>query len=304
MCEKEGLRPRLRRAFGGRARGATLACMMCRGAGWLFIGLLCPGCIVEDNPDFGATAHGGPHPTTTEASGTSTSDFSSTASSIDSGDGSAGESQLPDGLIIRYDFEDDWTDGAMEDRVSNRVAACNSVSGSCPDVGEGVLGGRAAGFNGAKYFRIANDAAFELPAFTLCLWVYPEQLTQQTVISKPFGSGTLNSFEINYSSEGLLSFTTSDGVVQSPLTTPGVLQTMVHVAAVWNGGIKSLYVDGKAVGAQVVNGIVYDEHDLVFGIEEDHGQLDHPFTGRVDDFQFYDRALSPAEILVVINAVQ
>jgi Concanavalin A-like lectin/glucanases superfamily/PEP-CTERM motif len=76
-----------------------------------------------------------------------------------------------------------------------------------------------------------------------------------------------------------------------------------HVVAVWNGTSPTLYVNGTlADDTSTGSGIYNASTSAIFSIGSyDDGS--NPFNGAVDETAFYNRALTPAQILAHFNAV-
>lgn len=282
----------------------------------------CFSCLLEQNPAFGASSAtggttspaimtsgseaGGPIPgSTSEAatSGSTTSSGSSTtahASSSSGGDsGSSGGSAIIEGLIAQYRFDDDWTDGVSAEAIAGHDATCNAPASTCPTAIETDPGQQAASFASGQYFRVMDDGSFEVPGLTLALWVRIDDPSRQSIWAKPLGSDFHNSWQLEYDL-GSLSFTTSNSIEHVYLQVAFPMGTMIHVTAVWDGAVKSLYLNGAYVGQQAGT-IAFDTHDILFGIDENSGVPTYPFIGVIDDARIYDRALTNDEILAVMN---
>ena len=81
------------------------------------------------------------------------------------------------------------------------------------------------------------------------------------------------------------------------------LDTWVRAVVVYDGASMSLYVDGQLIGSKSV-GIDYSNHDrFILGANADNpdGRIMAGFNGYIDDFAFWDRALSSGEIDKIFN---
>jgi hypothetical protein len=226
-----------------------------------------PGDATQDS-DSGSTGTDPPSPTT--AADTTTVD--------DSSDGPIQD----DGLVVHYDFEDDWSDGVSVDRVLGRPAYCDVLAETCPSVTEGIEGGQAALFTGGASFRIIDDGDFEFDALTLAVWMRLDASTG-SVIAKPLGSGFYDAWQLEHFN-GEMAFTSSDGETLISLAAAFPLEVWVHLTVVWDGEAKHLYVNGAHQGEQSGT-IAYDRHDVLFGIDENDGNATSPFTGALDDVE-------------------
>ncbi|KRE92085.1 hypothetical protein ASG89_34090 [Paenibacillus sp. Soil766] len=77
-----------------------------------------------------------------------------------------------------------------------------------------------------------------------------------------------------------------------------------HVAVTLNGSTGTLYVDGQIVGSN--SGMTIKPSDLGVTTQNWIGRSQFPdpyLDGRVDDFRIYDRSLSTAEVLGVMNGL-
>lgn len=112
----------------------------------------------------------------------------------------------------------------------------------------------------------------------------------------------------NDSSEGSgfgLFLNLDDGSVEPRAHSETQLQPGVwtHVAGTWDGSELRIYVDGRLDQAVPRQGsMIGTTVDAQIGRGEQDGLLTNPFDGSIDEFEIYERALSPAEIMAIFEA--
>ena len=134
--------------------------------------------------------------------------------------------------------------------------------------------------------------------FTVALW-YQAAANTGSIASKPLGTGSLNSWQLEFLDSSTLSFTSSDSLAQTFDTIPASpAGTWTFVTASWDGTTKKLYLDGveRLSAARL---IAFDTSPVVIGGDYNSGLFVLPFGGSVDEIKIFDRALTPAEILAL-----
>lgn len=194
-------------------------------------------------------------------------------------------------LIAHWKFDDDPTDGVLDSTGNGHDGTCTA----CPSRVTGIRGG-AYRFNpnGPQYIVVPDSPAFR-GVFTIAAWMYTDNTNNQiAVMSKPYGSGTGNSWQLENLSDDRVSF--SGGSSHSLVSMMSVPQmTWVHVAGTWDGTTKRLYINGT-LARSGTSQISYDSHDIYLGADENNGSLALPFDGELDDLRVYNRVLSQDEI--------
>lgn len=197
-------------------------------------------------------------------------------------------------LIAHWKLDDDPTDGSVLDSTGNgHDGLCGGVT--CPALVTGIKGG-AYRFDPAHpdVIVVPDSTAFR-GVFTIAAWMYTDNTTKQiAVMSKPVGSGTGNSWQLENLADDRVSF--SGGSVHSlnsPASVPPM--TWTHLAGTWDGTTKRLYIGGVLV-ASTASQISYDGHDILLGADLNSGSLALPFDGMLDDIRVYNRVLSQQEI--------
>lgn len=75
-----------------------------------------------------------------------------------------------------------------------------------------------------------------------------------------------------------------------------------YLAATYDGQTARIFLDGQEIASQQdgsTHGLVTGDAAFLIGREFTHGAAQHPWDGKVDEVQVYDRALDPAEIAVL-----
>lgn len=204
-------------------------------------------------------------------------------------------------LIAWYPL-DTVDDGWTEDISGNaRHATCVSVSGNapCPALVQGQSG-MAMVFDADSHLRVdGSDGFFDsTQGFTVAGWFWLEQPFASAPLSKMFGTGSGNSWQLEYSDTGEPALTTTNANSKRVdfADTPVQPATWVHLAGTWDGTSKRFYVDG-ALQFALAFAVDFDGSDFLIGGDENGGAPALMFTGRIDDVRIYDRALGDDEIL-------
>lgn len=207
------------------------------------------------------------------------------------------------GLVLWYPLDDvSFATGAVDASGGNRTATCTS----CPTPIAGKVGGAAAFDGTTQYLSRAYDAGLATPSgFTIAAFVYPDALTANTsVIAKPHGStATANTYQIEILDTDEIRFktrgnATGDQSVVGPNATAGAWQ---HVAGTWDGTTMQLYVNGVAAGSAALPDLVTDTAAILVGGDMNGGSPAEELDGRLDDVRLYNRALTPAEVMLLAS---
>ncbi|MGH7969341.1 MAG: LamG domain-containing protein, partial [Limisphaerales bacterium] len=146
------------------------------------------------------------------------------------------------------------------------------------------------------------DATSLRPAsVTLMAWVmFNSGAGTQSIISKPVGAATADSYTLLLNAGNLIGGTTPGGILGVPFNP--VVGRWYHLAYSFDDATKvnALYVDGVQVAAQVTSSsISYDNHPILFGADIDNGGPVIWLNGRIDEASIYNLALSSAAIASV-----
>jgi hypothetical protein len=274
----------------------------------------------------GATNDGGPTSSTSVDSSSSLASTSTSSTGVDSssslaststsststnGGSSSSPSQTLDsgadsGLIAWYPMDTLSVAGVTPDATGNgHDATCTATL--CPVLVPGHLG-MAVSFDGSTQFlQVADSPVFHTTGpYTLAVWVNPGRVPEffDNILGKPLGVASADSWALDIANPGVAEFFTNDDMsTMDHLASPGDLPigAWSHVAAVWNGTDKRLFVNGTEVAASAWSSTQYDTHPVVIGADIDNGVVDGWLQGLLDDVRIYGRALSAKEIAALAS---
>lgn len=102
---------------------------------------------------------------------------------------------------------------------------------------------------------------------------------------------------ISFADTGIYTLRTNDVSWQAQQTPPGDLTTWFHLAATWSATGAFIYIDGTTSIAPLGDARSVSPAPLFIGTRE---TLDRWWNGAIDDVRIYDRAMSPAEITMLM----
>jgi len=193
--------------------------------------------------------------------------------------------------------------------VVDVVGGFDAMCVSCPIMHTGKLGG-------ALSFNVAGDKdRLEIPSappfanldtFSVEGWLEMDALTATSCPwSKPYGGADADSWQL-CTANGMLEFITEAGVPGDELTSADVFHADAawhHVAIVFDGTHKEIWLDGLRVAFGVAAVPAVDNHAIVLGGDVDTvasvPMLKAAFQGELDDLQFFSYALAPEEIVAL-----
>jgi hypothetical protein len=218
-------------------------------------------------------------------------------------DATPGDALAIPGLLASFSFDDDPTDGVENRALGGGLATCLS---SCPTRVQGVHG-NAYLLNGTTdVIRYPDRASLHTQSGTLAMWIRIVQLPAlneyQVLASKPFGTGTQDSWEIFlYQGTSLVVTGGGDSAANSMYVqrdwTPTV-GTWAHVALTWGSQIR-VYVDGALLGETADPGRSYDGGDVFIGADFNTGGIIARVNGAIDDVYLFSEELSAAQIALL-----
>jgi hypothetical protein len=158
--------------------------------------------------------------------------------------------------------------------------------------------GQALSFSGNSFVTVPDSATLSLTpgtGVTLEAWVYPTQ--------SPLWSDVVYKYNDIYYLDTNNGKPATNGTYAmghpSPLVGPTALQlsTWSHIAGTYDGSMLRVYKDGVQVNSKTValGNVKTSNFPLTLGGDSGNGQY---FVGRIDEVRVYNRALSPAEILL------
>ena len=211
---------------------------------------------------------------------------------------------FPSGLRIWMPFDDSPQNTA--DVVSGGNGRCTPPG--CPT--------SVAGHHGNAFRFDGNDDCIEVPdsgqfgqaQLTAMIWIRQEESDNCSPMGKrvDVGGSVANSWELETNTGRETVFTSTHGTnTNERIYSPGstvVFNQWQHVAMTYDGSTKRMYVGGAQVisGAQA-GAIRYDTHSAWFGCDDNETTFVLHCKLSIDDFQLYDRVLSPAEIQMLAS---
>jgi hypothetical protein len=197
-------------------------------------------------------------------------------------------------LIAHWKLDDDPSDGSISDSTgNNHNGSCTGTQ--CPTLVTGVKGGGYRYDPAMNQRVVVPDSNAFRGNFTICGWMYTDNTNQQiAVMSKPFGTGTGNSWQLENLDDDKVSFSGgSVHMLESPNAVPQM--TWTHIAGTWDGTTKRLYING-VLAASVTSNISYDTSPIFLGADRNNGSIALPFDGVLDDLRIYNRVLPASEL--------
>lgn len=207
------------------------------------------------------------------------------------------EAVAPDpALIAHWRFDDPPEDGVLDSSGRGHHGVC----AACPELVPAVHGGGYR-FTAARHqiITVPDDPDFR-GVYTISAWIRPEPTgTQLALLSKPFGSGTGNSWQLEVLDDDHVSLSGGD---PHTLASPDPIERgkWHHVAGSWDGHEKELFIDGDKV-IEVDATLEYDGHAIYLGGDQNRGEEVLYWDGVLDDLRVYDRELSSSEIADLAN---
>jgi subtilisin family serine protease len=160
-------------------------------------------------------------------------------------------------------------------------------------------------FNGTSNVEVPNATSLNpTGGITLAVWCFPAVGATGDIIGKD-GEGTDRQYFIGLSTGG--HFRPHIGTATGLHSFDGAAQVLpnnwYYVAMTYDGAELKVYINGVLDGSAAVSGpIITTTQPLRIGGGAPDGQPQFDFTGRVDEAELYNRALSQAEIQAIFNA--
>jgi hypothetical protein len=198
---------------------------------------------------------------------------------------------LDPSLVAHWKFDDDPDDGALDSSGRGHHATCEE----CPELVPGRIGN---GYRFDAFFEellVVPDHSDFRGEFTISAWVLAGSTTDQiAILSKPFGTGTGNSWQLEILEDDRVSLSggSPHGLSSPDPIAPGQWR---HVAGRWDGNEKELFIDGEEV-IEVDATVEYDGHAIYLGGDLNNDAEVLHWEGVLDDLRIYNRALSNSEI--------
>jgi PKD repeat protein len=200
------------------------------------------------------------------------------------------------------------------DEASGTVAADTSGLGNNgtlvnnPTRVTGMVGSRALSFNGTNsYVRVNGTASLNVPrnAITVAAWVFrtANQTGWRSIVSRQQGTGTSEHFTLafnNNSYRWLVKTQTSS----AQLGGAAPVGQWIHLAGTYDGAAVKLYVNGVQQFTTPLTGTIAGSTNpliIAGNINAGGAAPSELFNGRIDEVRVYDRALSTAEIAILMQ---
>lgn len=199
-----------------------------------------------------------------------------------------------EGLVAHYEFENN-----VDDSSSNGLHG--TIVGD-PEFVEGPPGfGMAMDFDGdGDYVDCGNPPEFTITnQISFAYWIKVRAFDRgwNTVIAKGDDSWRSSRAGENNFMEAAVGGTSGNFLYG---VTPVDDEQWHHVAAVYNGAIFKLYVDGGLDGSEESTGqIAVSSHNVAIG--ENLDQTGRYWNGQIDDVVIYNRALSVGEVSYLVG---
>ena len=194
-------------------------------------------------------------------------------------------------LVAHWRFDDDPEDGALDSSGRGHHATCVE----CPELVTGRIGG---GYEFDAIFEeilVVPDHPDFRGLYTIAAWVNAEPTGEQmAILSKPFGGGTGNSWQLELLADRTVALSGGD---PHSLSSADALppREWHHVAGRFDGVEKELFIDGEEVDEVDVT-VEYDGHSIYIGGDQNGGTEVLYWDGVIDDVRIYSRALEDDEI--------
>ncbi len=201
---------------------------------------------------------------------------------------------------LDLNFDEATGQSTFADSSGNDVTVtCSSSAGTCPESGLAGRNGQALHFDGSDYLTVGSEGSFDYTVMTVAAWVKVDTFDQswQALVTKGNTAWRLQ----RYSSSNFASFTTN-GLSNVDLagTTNINDGKWHHVAGVYDGAKKYLYVDGKLDSSISVTGSISTNDNAVM-IGYNPERTNRTFKGYLDDVVLLNRALSQSEVQALLN---
>ena len=207
---------------------------------------------------------------------------------------------IADGLSCFFNFDGD----EIVDYFGNYtgISAGATVSMDTPS-GEG----QSLQFNGSSSVVVQSNIVPGGNTFSMNIWFKTANANQPLVGSnRATGAGTRA--VLMFSSNGNIKYVSGSGTT---LTTNGTVSNCLDnqwhmVTVTYDGTILMIYVDGALFDSKASNSMAWGSSVTVsyFGTDDGYGGAWGYFTGKLDNFRSYNRALTAQEVQTLYNAKQ
>ena len=207
-------------------------------------------------------------------------------------------------LVAAYNFDSNGNDSSFN---NNNLTNVNTVTFNTTNYKRGF---GATSFNGTNHFEIANDGKFSPDNFTVACWIKPVDSSgnYQSIATCRDGY-TFKGWMIYISPSNNLEFITGSGSGWSYnadvlLNGIGTINTWVHIAFTLSKSTNTVvvYINGTLQATITRTYINNNSYPLRIGAGGDvsYGELFLRNGTLVDDFRFYNKVLTAAEIGTIV----
>jgi len=154
------------------------------------------------------------------------------------------------------------------------------------------IGGALEYLHQGDFVSIANESTFDLTEqFSITAWVKfgAEAVIDQQIISKGLAYGLYRNYNMGtviFYTEGFRSITGVTDIQDD---------RWHHVAAVFDGAMKYLYIDGNLDGSRSTTAVITNDYQIRIGSNEERPGID--WKGLIGEVKVYSSALSENEII-------
>ena len=206
-----------------------------------------------------------------------------------------------EGLVANWNFDEGSGDKAVDNLTGLTGVLTNFEN---PDTAwkDGKFG-KALEFDGTNdYILIPPSGELDLDTLTISAWINSAEYAQNGFIFEKTTNGVMNtqySFFLNSTDEVIFRLVAGGNLQDAsvPANANLNLNEWNHIAATYDGNVRSLYINGEFKAA--IPGIITINKNP--GGNSSIGALgsgnDFFFSGMIDDIQIYNRAIPEADIL-------
>ena len=158
--------------------------------------------------------------------------------------------------------------------------------------------------NNRQRVHLSNSAALRPDAFTIQLWVNPDVVETANLVFR------VKTYSILMSSSAFGGFVRGSGAPSpawqgdwSSDITPPSTNVWYHIVLTFASSVTKLYVNGNNVATTSTSGYTTNQTNQYVGIgDKAQTQDDEPFDGQIDEFAFWNEALTASEITALYNS--